>query len=131
MRRRRQALPCALTTALFLLRNPGSCPLLIGLQSAERRHAFFALSASLARLADPLEPGEVVVGRKKTAPTRLSRGGISVSTPRRLRSSRPQDRPRGSTFVASNLDRQHNQVIVPGTHATERQPLDDRNSLAE
>src|SRR6266446_2533155 len=81
MRRRRQALPCALTTALFLRRNPGSCPLLKGLQSAERRHAFLALFASPARLGDPREPGKLGWAKKNPASIRLSRGGASAWAP--------------------------------------------------
>src|SRR5882672_12651869 len=81
MRRRRQALPCVLATALFLLPHPGSCPLLKGLQSAECRHAFFAVPVSPARLEDPFELGKLAAAQKKPASTRLSRGGIGDWAP--------------------------------------------------
>src|SRR6267378_193213 len=131
MRRRRQALPCVLATALFLLPHPGSCPLLKGLQSAECRHAFFAVCASPASLAGPLDRGKVRAGEKRAAPTWLSRGGIRAFGAGWLRSSLSHDSPRRRTFVSRDLDWQHNQVVVPGTHRPKSQTFDDRDSLAE
>src|ERR1700682_3749288 len=42
-----------------------------------------------------------------------------------------QHRPRRRGFVPSNFHRQHDEIIVPGRDFLARQPLDDRNSLAE
>src|SRR5258706_9718959 len=86
---------------------PGSCPLLIGLRSAECRHAFFhTVSRSDAGRLAPL----TAVARftpKKKRPYWVSRGGITAISEKILMVRRtagpPPHRPRGSR--SADVDR--------------------------